>query len=121
MGTIDRKRKGGGDWTLWGKETKLFSTTTGSYCYSNEEDGKHGVGFVFSPGVSKRVVQEDQVNNRISAISLNTDPIGFGIIQAYVSQQGRTALEKDSFYERLQEPIYLAKYGSLLIICRDIN
>ena len=121
METIDRKRKGRGDWTLWGKETKLFSTTTGSYSYSGEDDGKHGVGFVFSPGVNERVVLEDQVNNKISAIYLNTDPISFGIVQAYVPQQGRAARENNSLYERLQETIYLANYGSLLIICGDLN
>ena len=88
--------------------------------YSGGEDNRHGVAIILTDKLAPYVEKIDQVSERILGIDMKIEA-GVGLIQVYAPQQGRPTLEKDEFYQQLQETMESMKYQTNLIICGDWN
>lgn len=88
---------------------------------SGSDDGRHGVGFVVAPELSKHIEVVEQIDERIISISIKLKEGGMSLVQVYAPQQGRIAAEKEEFYRKLQQTVDGIKYGQQLIIIGDWN
>ena len=112
LGLCETRLKGNGNRIIH-EDGRLF--------YSGEEEGRHGVGIALSPILKYIVVDIQQESCRIMSVSLCLGEIKISIFQVYAPQQGRPSMEKDTFYEELQESTGTARYREHLIICGDFN
>ena len=87
--------------------------------YSGGNVNKHGVAILVSPNIVDRIKDTHQISERIVSISLKMDKGDLKIIQVYAPQQGRTAGEKEEFYQTLQDEIDLTNGDT--VIMGDLN
>ena len=87
---------------------------------SGSDNGRHGVGFIVNPDIAKFIDTKEQIDERIS-ISIKLKEGGLSLVQIYAPQQGRTAVEKEEFYRKLQQTVDRMKNGENLIINGDWN
>ena len=69
---------------------------------------KHSVAILISTDIVDRIKDKHQINERIVSVSLK-------IIQVYAPQQGRSAVEKEEFYQTLQDEIDLTNGDTVIM------
>ena len=88
---------------------------------TDRNDGRHGVGIIVTPELSRNVEGVEYVNERIISISIKLKNGGLSLVQVYAPQQDRPSAEKDEFYETLQQVADSFRYRENLILCADLN
>ena len=86
---------------------------------SGSDNGRHGVGFIVNPDIAKFIDTIEQIDERIISISIKLKEGGLSLVQIYAPQQGRTVVEKEEFYRKLQQTVDGVKYSENLIINGD--
>ena len=69
---------------------------------------------VLKPEIAPYVEKVDRISERIISVSVKTKKFAFTLIQVYAPQRGRPALEKEQFYESLQDATDTARYKEKL-------
>ena len=106
MGTFGNRKLdilGLGETRSPGEGEKVLRNNHKMYYKGREKDTRHGVAIVVNEEISKYVEKAYYVNERIVGIRLNIQKVRQGVIQIYAPQQGRSAEEKDQFYDDLQD------------------
>ena len=92
-------------------------------CSGEEKQGLYGVGIVLDQDHAKKVIQIDDINERIMIIKLDTVPIKTTIIQVYMPTSNSKDEEVITLYEIAEEIMgnaivgeenadsYIGKYG----------
>ena len=88
--------------------------------YSGGEGTRHGVGFIIEPGLAQYLEKVIPLNDRLIGIDLKLEG-GISMIQVYAPQQGRPTMEKEEFYQQLQELMEEMKYQDNIKVCGDLN
>ena len=100
---------------LPGEGTKLLH---GNYqlFYKGGRMARHGVGFVVSEELSRKVSHLNFKSDRIISFSIKLGIFKASIIQVYAPQQGRPQEEKEEFFRQLQEVKDSVPYAENILI-----
>ena len=72
------------------------------------------------PGLAQYLEKVIPLNDRLIGIDLKLEG-GISMIQVYAPQQGRPTMEKEEFYQKLQDLMEEMKYQDNIIVCGDFN
>ena len=87
----------------------------------NLDAEKHGVAIVYSPQLTARKQNVQQVNGRTLLATFNTYPVKTNVVAAYAPHAGRNEQEKDEFYSHLNHVAAALPKHEINIFMGDFN
>lgn len=92
------------------------------FFFSGSENSHHfGSGFAVHRSVIQYIKEFNPVSERISVLTLTTNPINLSIINSHAPTEGKDDVEKELFYEQLTDT-YERNFGNVIkIVLGDIN
>jgi len=89
--------------------------------YSGEKEGRNGVGVILSPLLKTKVVEVKRAGDRLIKVRVLAGKAVMDIISGYAPQVGRSAAEKESFFEAFEEMVLACPQQKTLVIGADMN
>ena len=113
LGLAETRCKGQGRTTLHNNFELVFS--------GNVNDSHAGVAIIMEERFANHIENIRYESSRIIAVTININQQRTSFIQAYAPQQGRTAAEKEKFYEDLERVYDSVPTRSDVILMGDLN
>ena len=89
--------------------------------YCGNSEGTSGVGILVKQCLAERVLEVDRISDRIIKIKILLGKSVYQIYSTYAPQSGRTAQEKEEFWEALEEEVARVPVVEGVIIGGDLN
>ena len=88
--------------------------------HTGSEKKQHGVAFIVSSKIGDKIADVKHINERMMELSIKEGNSYLDLIQVYAPQQARPEVEKDNFYEELQELADRMPHRDNLLILTEI-
>ena len=91
------------------------------FWYKGNAEGTNGVGLLVKQDLAERVLEVERFSDRVMKIKILLGKVVCHVFSAYAPQAGRTAQEKDEFWELLEEEVARVPNAEGLIVGGDLN
>jgi len=91
------------------------------FMWIGDRKGKGGVGVAVAKKWEEKVVEVKRVNDRIMVVKANVDGEVLNVVCVYAPQSGRTEIEKERFYDELDDVVSGVRKGERLMVAGDFN
>jgi len=103
------------------KENGDFSSDGFRVVYSGGKDRLRGVAIVLDSKTAKRVIEVDQISDRVIVVKLQAEPVDIVLVQVYMPTTDHEDEEIEMIYEQLDKILSKQKGTDYVVVMGDMN
>src|ERR1051325_7480407 len=103
------------------KENSDFNSDGFRVVYSGGKDRLRGVAIVLDSMTAKRVIEVDQISDRVIVVKLQAEPVDIVLVQVYMPTTDHEDEEIEMIYEQLDKILSKQKGTDYVVVMGDMN